>query len=90
MKTALKLLLFGCAFSLAPVQWQVKTETTTNQRAETAADVLQARADKNQKTGAVWYILAGGPGTGKTSVLCELEKRGYAVKQEAATAFIKK
>ncbi|MDQ5941150.1 MAG: hypothetical protein QG632_876 [Candidatus Dependentiae bacterium] len=88
MKTALQLFLFGCVFSLTALQCQIKTETTTSQQAKVAADVLQSRANKNKKSSPVWYILAGGPSTGKTSVLSELEKRGYAVKQEAATAFI--
>lgn len=36
-----------------------------------------------------FYILTGGPGVGKTSVLDELEKSGYIVMQETARAIIK-
>ncbi|MEK6899586.1 MAG: AAA family ATPase, partial [Nanoarchaeota archaeon] len=34
------------------------------------------------------YILSGGPGTGKTTALCELEKLGYAVVPESARSII--
>lgn len=36
-----------------------------------------------------FYILTGGPGVGKTSVLNELEKSGYTVMPETARAIIK-
>ncbi|WP_447637654.1 AAA family ATPase [Flavobacterium microcysteis] len=36
-----------------------------------------------------FYILTGGPGVGKTSVLDELEKSGYMVMPETARAIIK-
>lgn len=36
-----------------------------------------------------FYILTGGPGVGKTSVLDELEKSGYIVMPETARAIIK-
>lgn len=36
-----------------------------------------------------FYILTGGPGVGKTSVLNELEKSGYIVMTETARAIIK-
>lgn len=34
------------------------------------------------------YILTGGPSTGKTTLLCELEKLGYAVVPESARSII--
>ena len=36
-----------------------------------------------------FYILTGGPGVGKTSVLDELQKSGYIVMPETARAIIK-
>jgi predicted ATPase len=39
-------------------------------------------------TGVRRYILTGAPGSGKTSILGALHKRGYAVVEEAATAVI--
>lgn len=35
-----------------------------------------------------WILLAGGPNSGKTTLICELQKRGYKVKQEQATIII--
>jgi len=75
--------------SLAP---QVHSKTTAEIAAthqKTAADVLQWRPSMVSSGGASWYILTGGPSTGKTSVLAELARRGYATKEEAATAFIR-
>jgi predicted ATPase len=39
-------------------------------------------------TGVTRYILTGAPGSGKTSILRVLQKHGYAVVEEAATAVI--
>ncbi|MBC7836249.1 5-(carboxyamino)imidazole ribonucleotide synthase [Acetobacteraceae bacterium] len=35
-----------------------------------------------------WYVLTGGPSTGKTTLIEELQKRGYPVVPEAARSFI--
>lgn len=35
-----------------------------------------------------WYVLTGGPSTGKTSLLAELEKKGFKTIQEAARTVI--
>lgn len=35
-----------------------------------------------------WYVLTGGPSSGKTTLLAELQKQGYAVVPEAARAVI--
>ena len=37
-----------------------------------------------------WYVITGGPSSGKTTVLKELEKMGYIVYPEAARVFIDK
>ena len=37
-----------------------------------------------------WYVLTGGPSSGKTTVLNKLSKQGYIVFSEAARVFIKK
>jgi|GEM_PF-1307640 len=89
----MKLSVLGCVLLVVPItlylQCTTKTEAVAGQHKVTAADVLHARATQPQPAGAFWYILSGGPGTGKTSVLEELAQRGYATKQEAATAFIR-
>lgn len=36
-----------------------------------------------------FYVLTGGPGTGKTSLLAELERRGYLCKPEVARKIIR-
>lgn len=35
-----------------------------------------------------WYVITGAPCSGKTSVICELEKRGFRVVHEVARAYI--
>lgn len=55
---------------------------------ELASDVLSAGVCSEKKVSKNWYIFTGGPGTGKTSVLNELAKRGYAIITEAATTVI--
>jgi len=35
-----------------------------------------------------WYVITGAPCSGKTSVILELERRGYCVVHEAARAYI--
>ena len=35
-----------------------------------------------------WYVITGAPCSGKTSVICELERKGYSVVHETARAFI--
>lgn len=35
-----------------------------------------------------WYVITGGPCAGKTTLIKELEKRGYRVAQEAARTYI--
>lgn len=35
-----------------------------------------------------WYVVTGGPSSGKTTTLAELERRGYTVFPEAARVFI--
>ena len=35
------------------------------------------------------YVITGGPGTGKTTVLRELERRGFAVEEEVARRIIR-
>jgi len=35
-----------------------------------------------------WYVITGGPSSGKTTVLKELEKKGYIIYYEAARIFI--
>ena len=35
-----------------------------------------------------WYVITGAPSSGKTSVICELERLGYRVVHEVARAFI--
>jgi predicted ATPase len=35
-----------------------------------------------------WYVITGAPCSGKTSVICELERLGYSVVHETARAFI--
>jgi predicted ATPase len=35
-----------------------------------------------------WYVITGAPCSGKTSVIRELEKRGYRVVHEVARAYI--
>lgn len=35
-----------------------------------------------------WYVITGGPSTGKTTLLAELEKKGYKVVPEAARTLI--
>ncbi|PIR02392.1 MAG: hypothetical protein CO031_01435 [Candidatus Nealsonbacteria bacterium CG_4_9_14_0_2_um_filter_37_38] len=37
-----------------------------------------------------WYVITGGPSSGKTTVLKELEKLGYIIYPEAARVFIDK
>ena len=37
---------------------------------------------------ANWYVITGAPSSGKTSVICELERLGYRVVHEVARAFI--
>lgn len=37
-----------------------------------------------------WYVITGGPSSGKTTVLRELEKLGYIIYSEAARVFIDK
>ena len=37
-----------------------------------------------------WYVITGAPSSGKTTLLKELEKRGYCVVHEVARAFIEK
>lgn len=37
---------------------------------------------------ANWYVIIGAPSSGKTSVICELERLGYRVVHEVARAFI--
>lgn len=44
---------------------------------------------KNAILFANYFILTGGPGSGKTSVLHELEQRGYHIVPEVARAIIK-
>lgn len=39
-------------------------------------------------TKPAWYVLTGGPSSGKTTLLAELQKLGYAVVPEAARAVI--
>lgn len=36
-----------------------------------------------------WYVLTGGPSSGKTTLITELKKRGYIVAEEMATEYIK-
>lgn len=38
--------------------------------------------------GAGWYVITGAPCSGKTAVIQELERRGYAVVHEVARAYI--
>jgi len=35
------------------------------------------------------YVITGGPGTGKTTVLRELQRRGFAVAEEVARRIIR-
>ncbi|MGE0084840.1 MAG: AAA family ATPase, partial [Desulfococcaceae bacterium] len=35
-----------------------------------------------------WYVITGAPCSGKTTVICELERMGYRVVHEAARAYI--
>ena len=35
-----------------------------------------------------WWVITGGPSTGKTALLEELAKRGYQTKPEAARVYI--
>lgn len=35
-----------------------------------------------------WHVITGAPCSGKTAVICELERRGYPVVHEAARAYI--
>jgi predicted ATPase len=35
-----------------------------------------------------WYVITGAPCSGKTTVICELEQRGYRVVHELARAYI--
>ena len=44
--------------------------------------------EKNERTRGKRFVIAGGPCTGKTTILEELEWRGYAVQQEAARRVI--
>jgi len=37
---------------------------------------------------ANWYVITGAPSSGKTSVICKLERLGYRVVHETARAFI--
>jgi predicted ATPase len=37
-----------------------------------------------------WYVITGAPCSGKTTVICELEQRGYRVVHELARAYIEK
>jgi len=37
---------------------------------------------------ANWYVITGAPSSGKSSVICELERLGYRVVHEVARAFI--
>jgi predicted ATPase len=50
-------------------------------------DVIQGfakQSDNMQRR----YIITGGPGSGKTSIINDLEKRGYLIRKEAATDVI--
>ncbi len=55
---------------------------------EVAADVLLFRVCPQLIDAQEWYIFTGGPGTGKTCVIKELEARGFGVIEEAATTVI--
>jgi len=85
----------GCLIAVIAVFFALQYYQETSaakklpERCIVAADVIHARAGQKPQSRASWYILTGGPGTGKTSVLEELEKRGYAVKPEAATMLIR-
>ena len=35
-----------------------------------------------------WILLTGGPNSGKTSLIRELQNRGYKIKEEQATILI--
>jgi predicted ATPase len=35
-----------------------------------------------------WYVITGAPSSGKTSVICDLEKLGYRVVHEVARAYL--
>ena len=35
-----------------------------------------------------WYVITGAPSSGKTSVICELERLGYRIVHEVARAYI--
>jgi len=37
-----------------------------------------------------WHVITGAPCSGKTSVICELERLGHPVVHEAARAYIDK
>ncbi len=44
--------------------------------------------DRSMTTPPPWYVLTGGPCAGKTTLLAELEKRGYKTVPEAARTYI--
>lgn len=44
--------------------------------------------DRGMTTPPPWYVLTGGPCAGKTTLLAELEKRGYKTVPEAARTYI--
>lgn len=55
---------------------------------KTAADLLSARVQSTTDGQPHWYIITGGPGTGKSSVINELAKRGHGTVEESATTVI--
>lgn len=81
-----RLLVFVSMFVSATVLCHVESD----KQGKTVADELSYRVSQEKGVEAArWFILTGGPSTGKTSLLEELKKRGHAVKAEAATDYIR-
>jgi predicted ATPase len=60
----------------------------TPQERELLAAAVQSAARSNLRRRTAWRVVTGAPASGKTTLLRELEKRGYRVVEDAARALL--
>jgi predicted ATPase len=60
----------------------------TAQEHERLAAAVQSAARSNQRQHTAWRVLTGAPASGKTTLLRELETRGYPVVEDSARALL--